>query len=67
MKYKIFAAFSDTCWRQYTQTEYDFLSEACDAADKATEDMDWVGVDFTVAYDRDSAELYRAKFKKVKS
>ncbi len=62
MKYKIFAAFSDTCWRQHLKSgEFDDLDLAIEACKEAEKNSMFDDVDYVVAIHRDGEELYRVK------
>jgi len=62
MKYKIFGAFSDTCWRQHLKAgEFDDLDLAIEACKESEKNSIFDGdVDYVVATHQDGQELYRA-------
>jgi len=63
--FKIYAAFSETCWRQKTSCgEFDDLEDAVTAANLAAKEDNWLHVDFVVALNR---EVNTEEFHRVKS
>jgi len=58
--YKIFAAFSDTCWRRLKSLEFNHLADAITASDRIAKEDNYFHVDYVVSTHRDGDELYRA-------
>ena len=62
IKYKIFGAFSDTCWRQHLKAgEFDDLDLAIEACKASSKDSLFDDVDYVVSTHRDGEEWYRVK------
>jgi hypothetical protein len=58
--YKIFTAFSNTCWRKTNSKEFNYLPDAITEADRIAKEDNYLHVDYVVATHRDGNELYRA-------